>query len=279
MRKLLCFALCAVLLLAAGTVFAENSTMTRVEALRLIAGEVIADYDCPFTDVEKEDKALVGYAFERGWIKGTGNTLFSPDDVITRECFLTMILRSLKYTDPLSFTWDNPYDRAFIAGIYPVKHEGAFTIDEAIDIIEKRKNAYSINSIGKESSSYAENLSYVSSQTGKLEHLFDLEDCTIVIGYITGTPHGSAPRGSIVFKSDGEVMDLILPRISPWKRAMCEEVYLSEDNTKLYYTCTIEKDYIGMDGISVVQEAGVYSYTVDLNSRETSVAERLQLPD
>ena len=278
MKKLICLILCSVLLLTATCAFAEdNSAMTRVEALKLIAENVSytqKEYECPFTDVCEDDKNIVGFAYEKGWIKGTGDNLFNPEGEMTRECFLTIVLRSLNYKDPLSFTWDNPYDRAFISGIYPVRYNGEFTIEEARDILEKRKGAYSLYGSEKSNGTYVGNLSFVSSQTGKLEHLFDLEGCTIVIGYVTGTPHGSAPRGYVVFKDDGKVLMLTLPRVSPWNGAVPENVHLSEDNTKLYYTCTVEKDYIGMDGVTVVQKAGVFEYCVDLTKRETMAIDK-----
>lgn len=278
MKKIITLLLCSIMLMSGAIISSaqEKTTLTRIEALRLMTENVTyseKEYDCPFTDIAEEDKALVGYAFEKGWVKGTGDSLFNPQAVITRECFLTMVLRSLKYTDPLSFTWDNPYPRAFIAGIYPTKQEGEFTKAEAKDILEKRKSALSVYSMQKENGTYRENLSYVSSQTTKLDYLFDTEECTIVTGYITGTPHGSAPKGSVVYKADGEVLSLTLPRVNPWRGAAAENVHLSEDNTKLYYTCTVEKDYMGMDGVTLIQEAGVYQYTVDLKTKETTVIE------
>lgn len=279
MKKLLCIIMCAVLLLSATGVFAEDdAAMTRIEALKLLAeraGYSEKEYDCPFTDISEEDKSIVGYAFEKGWIKGTGDNLFNPEGEMTRECFLTMVLRSLKYTDPLSFTWDNPYDRAFIAGIYPEKCEGAFTKSEAAKILTRRMSAYSLygSAALATGSGYTKSLSYVSSQTGKIEYLFDLPECTVVIGYTTGTPHGSVPRGSVVFKENGEELRLELPRISPWKCAAAEDVRISEENTKLYYTCSVEEDYIGMDMVTVVQKAGVFEYCVDLTKKETTIKE------
>ncbi len=276
MKKLLCIILCGILLLLTTSAFAEEGgTMTRVEALRMIAentGFSEKEYECPFTDIAKEDKNVVGYIFEKGWIKGTGDNLFSPDSTMTRECFLTIVLRSLKYTDPLSFEWNNPYNRAFIAGIYPVRSEGGFTLQEAEAILRARKGAYSLYTGNKPvGGDYTKNLSYVSSRMGKVDYLLDLDNCTVVIGYITGTSHGSAPRGSIVFKESGECIDLELPRVSPWKNAPAENVSVSEDNAYLYYTCTVESDYIGMDGVTLVQEAGVFEYCIDLNTKETSV--------
>lgn len=274
MKKVISILMCFAVLFSAVNVFAEDTSFTRIEALRLMAEKATYGekaYDCPFTDIAEEDKLLVGYAFEKGWIKGTGDNLFNPQAIITRECFLTMVLRSLNYTDPISFTWDNPYPRAFIAGIYPVKYEGAFTIEEAKDILENKKSALSIYSMQKENGTYRDNLSYVSSQITKLEYLFFAEECTIVTGYITGTPHGVAPKGCVVYKADGKILSLTLPRINPWKGAAAENVYLNEDNTKLYYTCTVEKDYIGMDGVTVIQAAGVFEYCVDLVAREITV--------
>lgn len=275
MKKMICLILCGIFLLPYVCTFAEeNHTLTRIDAVKIIAetlGYTEKEYVCPFTDVGEEDKNIVGYAFEKGWIKGVGENMFNPDAVMTRECFLTIVLRSLKYTDPISFECNNPYDRAFIAGIYSRGQEGDLTKEEARDILEKRKSAYSLYSAKKSDGSYVGSLSFVSSQTGKLEHLFDLDECTVVIGYVTGTPHGSAPRGSVVFKDSGEVLNLVLPRINPWKCAMAENVEISEDGTKLYYTCTIEKDYIGMDGVTLVQKAGVFEYSVDLVERTTEV--------
>ncbi len=274
MKKVISILMCFAVLFSAVNVFAEDTSFTRIEALRLMAENATyseKEYTCPFTDIDEADKLLVGYAFEKGWVKGTGDNLFNPHAIITRECFLTMVLRSLNYADPLSFSWDNPYQRAFIAGIYPEKSEGAFTVEEAKSILENKKSALSAYSLPKENGTYRESLSYVSSQITKLEYLFFAEECTIVTGYITGTPHGQAPKGCVVYKADGEILNLTLPRINPWKGAAAENVYLNEDNTKLYYTCTVEKDYVGMDGVTVIQAAGVFEYCVDLAERTTTV--------
>lgn len=292
MKKAICMFLCAVFVLSLGITCSceENKSMTRIEAVKLITAMTGFDenapgkeYECPFTDVDEKDRAYIGYAYKKGWIKGVGDNLYMPDDNITRECFLAIVLRSLGYIDSVSFEWYNPYDRANAAGIYPKVYEGEFAQDEAEDILKRRNCAYSLYSdkalkISDEFKAenwdaYTDKLSHESSQTGRIEYFYDLPQCAVIIGYITGTPHGSVPRGSVIFKEDGAWLGLHFPSISPWKSAMPEEVYLSEDKTKLYYVCNVENDYMGMYGNAVAQPAGVFEYTVDLVTREITVRE------
>lgn len=288
MRRIVLVFICLVVIFAltlqAG---AENNEMSRAEAIKLIIEilgynkEVQTEMcECPFSDVDENDRNIIGYASEKRWIKGTENGLFCPDDVMTRECFLTVILRSLGYIDNVSFVWNDPYDRAFVSGIYPVKHEGEFTRSEAEEIIKRSLMAYSMYSPQQKKSSeewniYTDNLSYESSQMGKIEYLYDTDDYTIVIGFITGSPHGASGKGCVVYKADGRCIQIELPRENCWTMAFPVKVRFDENENMLYYTCEIEKNVISMgDSTLVLQEAGVFEYCLNLANGETVTVEK-----
>lgn len=70
----------------------------------------------------------------------------------------------------------------------------------------------------------------------------------------------------------GERMPLPLPLAAPEEYAQPAELIFSSDGQSLAYSCAVQIDVPGMDGVTVIQEKGVYSYTVDLTAGEVTQA-------
>ena len=85
-----------------------DKTLTRAESatmlVRLLGAEITATtskYETVLSDVP-EDKwhySYIMYCYEKGITKGTGADTFSPDDTVTAEQFVTLVLRALGYSD------------------------------------------------------------------------------------------------------------------------------------------------------------------------------------
>ena len=85
-----------------------DKTLTRAESatmlVRLLGAEITATtskYETVLSDVP-EDKwyyTYIMYCYEKGITKGTGTDTFSPDDTVTAEQFVTLVLRALGYSD------------------------------------------------------------------------------------------------------------------------------------------------------------------------------------
>lgn len=97
--------------------------LTREESavilVRLAGGEEKLsdnDYEEKFLDVPQSEWSFdyVMFCYENGITKGTGETTFSPDDMISADQFVTLILRLLGYTDANP---DTALDRAVNMGI------------------------------------------------------------------------------------------------------------------------------------------------------------------
>ena len=85
-----------------------DKTLTRAESaamlVRLLGGEITAStaqYTEKFSDVtsDKWHFHYIMYCYENDITKGTSEDMFSPDDTITAEQFVTLLLRALGYTD------------------------------------------------------------------------------------------------------------------------------------------------------------------------------------
>lgn len=85
-----------------------DKTLTRAESatmlVRLLGAEITATsskYETVLSDVpeEKWHYSYVMYCYEKGITKGTGSDTFSPDDTVTAEQFVTLVLRALGYSD------------------------------------------------------------------------------------------------------------------------------------------------------------------------------------
>lgn len=85
-----------------------DKTLTRAESatmlVRLLGAEkkaISAEYEPVFADVQKDKwyYTYIMYCYENEITKGTGVSTFSPDDTVTAEQFVTLVLRLLGYTD------------------------------------------------------------------------------------------------------------------------------------------------------------------------------------
>lgn len=108
---------------------------------------------------------------------------------------------------------------------------------------------------------------------------YETEYCTIISGYLGGTPHGSFPWVRLVYKEgsplgNGKVIGLPLPDMRWGKPASPEEIILSEDGKTATYSFFFESDLVldaGTPSEIVVHEAGTYQYTTDLTTGETTL--------
>lgn len=117
---------------------------TRAEAItmivRLDSGEDEingTEYDHPFTDVPEWADGYVGYAYENGITKGVSDTLFDSASPVTGQQYVTMVLRTLGYTDGgtyygHSFTYETPFGLAELLGLlHAVRNGETFYKDPA----------------------------------------------------------------------------------------------------------------------------------------------------
>lgn len=293
--------LCTVLLLCqnAVSVFAEDA-MTRLEAVIFIekssgcpVDESYAEYN-PFSDVPEEAEGYVGYAYKLGFVKGVSEDFFDCNRVVTRAEFLTMVLRRLGYKSDLSFSWDNPFERAYLSGIYDYEEDLGcdFTKDEACEIMAKaffahmpasgveslyknnvvpgEKIAEKVEFEAQNRSAYREALSKVSVNTGWLCYKKELPDYMIIFGYLLGTPHRDQGRGYVIRKNDGEVTSLPLPSTNPLtgSKAMPEEIWYNDDETMLYYSAVCTRNFYLPNDPNPYKETYLYIYSVDLETME-----------
>lgn len=119
--------------------------------VRLIGKEADANsgsYSHPFNDVADWLKPYVSYAYSTGMTKGVedGSSYGSNMDM-SKAQFLTMVLRTLGYTDSganADFTWDKPYELAEKVGLVSTTAAGTtFTRGEAVEIFWKALDATS----------------------------------------------------------------------------------------------------------------------------------------
>jgi len=121
-----------------------DRTPTRAEAVtmivRLDGGEEAASkggFEHPFTDVPEWADGYVGYAYENGITKGISDTLFDSDSPVTGQQYVTMVLRTLGYTDGdtyygHSFTYETPFELAESLGLlHAVRNGDTFYKDPA----------------------------------------------------------------------------------------------------------------------------------------------------
>jgi len=94
------------LLQGTGAGYELDAIPTRIQGLvmliRLLGEEteaLSADLSHPFTDIPSWADKYVGYAFMKGYTKGTSNTTFSPDTALDAKSYVTLILRALGYND------------------------------------------------------------------------------------------------------------------------------------------------------------------------------------
>ena len=101
-----------------------DAAPTRNEAVtmlvRLLGKEAEAKagtWDNPFTDVADWAKPYVGYAYANGLTKGTGDTTFGGDSLITTSQYLTFVLRALGYDSSTDFQWDKAWELSDTIGM------------------------------------------------------------------------------------------------------------------------------------------------------------------
>lgn len=110
---------------------------TRIEALimflRLLGEEEAAlatTSPCPFTDVAAWAQPYTTYAYEKGYTKGVGGTLFDPAAPIPATQYLTFVLRALGYSDSgetPDFAWDSALLAALQNGVLTPKEHKLLT--------------------------------------------------------------------------------------------------------------------------------------------------------
>ena len=98
-------------------IFDLDREPTRNEAItmlvRLLGKEAEAkteNWETPFTDVADWAKPYVGYAYANGLTKGTGDTTFGGDSLITASQYITFALRALGYESGTDFQWDRAWE-------------------------------------------------------------------------------------------------------------------------------------------------------------------------
>ena len=134
-----------------------NKNLTRAEGatllVRVLGRETEAKnwpLNIPFKDVPLWAVGYVGYAHANGITNGTSATTFSPNDTLSDFMFLTLVLRTLGYTDQganASFVWNNPYAQAQKVGlIAKAQADSNFTRGDAVEILW---NAMGIQLVGK----------------------------------------------------------------------------------------------------------------------------------
>lgn len=269
---------------------AAEEGMTRLEAVVFIMDSVGYDIDegCsadnPFDDVPQWAESYVGCAYIKGIVNGTAEKTFGCDVCVTREEFLTMVLRLLNYDDrnDLMFSWNDPYERAELSGIYDAdSFKGNFTREEAKKIMAKaffassylsynrfcdtftpgEEIAAEVDEEAENRSLYADSLSRVSAAMGKIHYRQELPEYSILFGYML-TPHGISAVGYVIYKRDGTVAKLSLPYESVWTRAMPDKIWLNDEKTILNYSAVCKED-ITFDG-RIMQQSGTYEYSFDL---------------
>ena len=272
-----------------------DNTITRMEALMLVLEATGYDKkaleevrECPFTDVEEDDKAYVGYAYYKKLTYGVSDAEFAPDRIITTEEFLAIVLRLLGYNTAPSSAW--LYKRAELSGIYPEKCEGDFTENEAKDILVRAlyANYYSNGSklkdlsgvtIGDEFIPLIENtivhpytsaLSEVSSKLGSITFDEELSHCRILFGHRTyAAMHGSRGNGYVIFKDNGETLTVQWFYKDNFNMTMPDEIAINDSETELYYTYTCKQNIVNpWNGVDILQKAGFYKCTINLQTRE-----------
>ncbi len=110
-------------------IYALDDESTRNEAVtmlvRLLGKEDEAKagtWETPFSDVAEWAKPYVGYAYEHGLTKGTGDHTFGGASLITASQYLTFVLRALGYESGADFSWNAAWELTDRLGIT----EGAY---------------------------------------------------------------------------------------------------------------------------------------------------------
>ena len=122
---------------------------SRVEAIvtvvRVLGGEAEAlekKYPHSFNDTDSWMDPYVGYALEKGITKGVSENSFAPNDLITSNQFVTLILRAMNYKDAEGdFNWEKSVEFAKEIGI-DASASSKFTRGDMVDICFSALNAF-----------------------------------------------------------------------------------------------------------------------------------------
>ena len=104
------------------------------------------------------------------------------------------------------------------------------------------------------------------------------EVCTALLTQNTGIFHaGLSISLDLVGKPGsplgaGERVHLPLPHAAPEEYAQPADLAFSADGQSLTYSCAVQIDVPGPDGVTIIQEKGTYNYTVDLITGEVTEA-------
>lgn len=91
-----------------------------VMLVRLLGKEDKAKQDKlphPFTDVPSWADHYVGYLYQNGLTKGIGDSRFGPNDLLSANQYITLVLRSLGYDDKTDFNYSQAIIKARQTGL------------------------------------------------------------------------------------------------------------------------------------------------------------------
>ncbi|MBE7063930.1 MAG: hypothetical protein E7390_09135 [Ruminococcaceae bacterium] len=290
------------------------ATATRAEAVamlvRLQGNEARAQSygkTHPFTDVPAWADGYVSLAYDQGLTKGVSETLFDAQSPVSREMFLTFVLRTLGYRDDLDwteFTWNDPYALAKSAGIWEYAYDDeSFLRAEMFNISFSALFAYTRSygqlyeklfafdvftpeewktAIYERDTADSAYKCLRSRTTSELSRFIgaDFRDrspgwYTVLQGVNIGRPSGGVlcliyNENLHVPESGEKRIYLPLPQADLEGTLAEPDTYaFSEDKKTFRYSCSFAEPLA--DGETVLREAGTYSYTTDLASGETTL--------
>ncbi len=124
--------------------------------------------------------------------------------------------------------------------------------------------------------SYDEAMTVMTTQyLNQVDKTLEAGPCTVVAGWLNGTPHGSIAGIYLVYKAgsernEGTIVQLPLPIENYMgKTSLPETMTLSDDGLTLTYAYTYDEALNGEDGV-VLHPAGTITYTTNLVTGETT---------
>ncbi len=134
--------------------------------------------------------------------------------------------------------------------------------------------------IGYRQPTYGEAYARVTTGLSRITRILETNSCTLLIGWLDGTPHGSYAHLYLIYKQnsnvgEGEIIRLPAPGENYWgKTSEPDTLKLSEDCLTLSYSYHFNERLVMFEGLPeeyVIHEAGTYSYTVDLKTGVTTL--------
>ncbi len=280
--------------LGAVSVCAEDSAMTRLEAVMFIEECVSPEIDesfaelNPFADAPEGAEACLGFAYENYIVKGVGDNLFVPEREVTREEFLLMALRLIGGSTSAwcCNAYVSAFVSAYVAGIYDYTEDidARFTTSEAETIMARvfalercsYPNAEPNEKIARMAeeekaglSEYRKTLSSLYTNYYAVDYFNELSEKAVLFRLLVGTPHGSTASCYVINKSDGTYeRNSHLPE-TYWITLVPDEIWVSDDEKTLYYTAVYEnqplileeRPHLDSDEIrAIIQEGGEIPY-------------------